>query len=919
MGDPFIDVAHLGTEATFMRNAVLAELGAQRAAAREESVVVRDGLRVGGTARSSVFKFKLDNSFEVSDGSPVVLTVGEAVVEGELLGQRTGEATVRLEGLAAAWVPHGTLVADATFLLRRLHQFLEPSYNRPPHFDPSAANLLFAPARLTSSTLQLGQAQAVSMAQSRRVGYLWGPPGTGKTQTVAAAVLDWARAGLRVLVVSHTNVAVDTVTARCVQALQPCDAWASDGGIVRVGDLVRADIPAEVAGRVQVDEILAARGHTEARERVRLRARLDGLLKEYRKVSAAPRGESWLADEVTKASEELDALDARLKHLRHTVVDAARVLTCTVHRLYIGDWIHSNFDAVVIEEASMIPTPLAWVAAGLARRHVLIAGDFRQLPPVVRSDQPQVLEWYGRDAFEVGGVVAAVRRNSGRADLVALDLQYRMHAEIADLVSDSFYRPLHLRTAPTVLQRGCLAQTPAGRPLALVDLSGLATWCARPGGLANSGRYNLLSAQLGYLVDALARQDAQVAGGEGVVAIAPYRAQGRLLAAADRDAASARQEDPAIVATVHRFQGNESHTVLLDLVDAQRLPTGRFYRPDPLDSASRLLNVAISRAQQHLIVLADVDAILSSDPPESVARMLRSLRGQANVLTPDALAEHAGLPAWIARSAEASARVLELIRTATSSVTIHSSGVGRAGLAAILPELLAAAARNVSVHLVLPAVGARGGDRVAWTHLLDHLEAANIAIDQQAHVAEDLALVDDWCVGATHPLLLEAPDQVGATRQLVVATRTPELISVVKQLHKRRPLKNQQPLLEGRIVPICDTCQRPQTRHEAWGTKPGAPPRLNHWATCDACDIPRPAQGSNWRTLVDDALRSTVWDNAGKPESTGRREAKVERAWARASAATANKTDDFQCSRCFLIHPASFRSAGSALICQDCN
>ena len=76
--------------------------------------------------------------------------------------------------------------------------------------------------------------------------------------------------------------------------------------------------------------------------------------------------------------------------------------------------------------------------------------------------------------------------------------------------------------------------------------------------------------------------------------IAPYNAQVSLI---HHELRLARQ--PRIrVSTVHSFQGQESRAVIVDLTD-NNLP------PSPLTADARLINVALSRAQEQLVVIGN--------------------------------------------------------------------------------------------------------------------------------------------------------------------------------------------------------------------------------------------------------------------------------------------------------------------------
>jgi|SRR5699024_4667456 len=72
------------------------------------------------------------------------------------------------------------------------------------------------------SRLNAAQHRAVQRALGCDVTYLWGPPGTGKTEVVSRIVEGYARRGFRVLFTAPTNVAVDQALARaCERSSKP--------------------------------------------------------------------------------------------------------------------------------------------------------------------------------------------------------------------------------------------------------------------------------------------------------------------------------------------------------------------------------------------------------------------------------------------------------------------------------------------------------------------------------------------------------------------------------------------------------------------------------------------------------------------------------------------------------------------------
>ncbi|HFQ80177.1 MAG TPA: hypothetical protein ENK33_02245, partial [Desulfobacterales bacterium] len=58
--------------------------------------------------------------------------------------------------------------------------------------------------------------------------------------------------------------------------------------------------------------------------------------------------------------------------------------------------------------------------------------------------------------------------------------------------------------------------------------------------------------------------------------------------------------------TVHKFQGSEREIIIYDISDSYGSPPSYFLRAaNPADAGARLLNVALSRAQNKLLIVAN--------------------------------------------------------------------------------------------------------------------------------------------------------------------------------------------------------------------------------------------------------------------------------------------------------------------------
>ncbi|PSK95715.1 phospholipase D-like protein [Murinocardiopsis flavida] len=609
------------------------------------------------------------------------------------------------------------------------------------------------------------QRRAVEQALSSDTAFIWGPPGTGKTEVVSRIVEGTLHQGLRTLFLAPTNVAVDQALQRVCElvegeedfdtglvqragtialpalseqygsmistavvigrlearftadaeqvrrqldtvkeglALHEEAAAASDGLRTLSADQQRAE--AESAQSEQwarnaaaegwaVEQQISETGPPSGLFAKRTAARLDQLRADagrHRAAAAYYQGQQSdaagrarrLTASIAAAKQRFDELSHRLRgvapverlrsqsedleeQIRHldeerrkvaeSVRKNCRVMGATVSKAVQTRSLIDAVDVVVIDEAAMVDLPSAWCAAGLAGRRVIVAGDFRQLPAVTKGSgsrsaspeqQAHSRQWMDRDAFHAAGLIRDGRALEGDPRLVRLDTQYRMDSTICAVVNEVAYPD-----APLVTGRPGGSRLPISplidSPLILVD-----TGARRMGATKNrNGAHksnHVHEAVIHELIRGLqydtvlpARKATDLGGGERptdrMAVIAPYRDQVTALKRSLKYRFGTDYE--GLVDTVHRFQGSQRPLVVIDTVAGAGQKPGYFYEGAGLSSNTcRLLNVALSRAQDHLVVVADVAYLRGSLAAGcETLRMLDHLEQYAQALSVDDL------------------------------------------------------------------------------------------------------------------------------------------------------------------------------------------------------------------------------------------------------------------------------------------
>jgi hypothetical protein len=103
--------------------------------------------------------------------------------------------------------------------------------------------------------------------------------------------------------------------------------------------------------------------------------------------------------------------------------------------------------------------------------------------------------------------------------------------------------------------------------------------------------------------------------------IAPYNEQVRLLNGHVVERLGQRFD--GLVDTVHRFQGSQRSIIVVDTVSGSTRQLGVFFEETGLTGTTcRLLNVALSRAQDHLVVVANLAHLRAKLPAASEVRVM---------------------------------------------------------------------------------------------------------------------------------------------------------------------------------------------------------------------------------------------------------------------------------------------------------
>jgi predicted nucleic acid-binding Zn-ribbon protein/predicted RNA-binding Zn-ribbon protein involved in translation (DUF1610 family) len=929
------------------------------------SIEVRGGEYRGCAEGHFLYAFPVTEDIYLRDESPIRVVVGQEEIDGVVVSFGDRVVVVALERDLGPKIAVARLIADNSFLVERLKTKLEDVLDGTAAFNREKADQAIGEREHRSGETEVDDAllvggerldpdkeRAIAKALGSEVTYLWGPPGTGKTTVLARIVQGYYRAGYSILVVSNTNVAVDTALEMIAERLQS-DAEFQKGAVLRYGPVVKEELDAKYGDQVILDRVVDRLGrklreeqqhleatkasvvseaescrkaiaelealesttqevqhlraslqHAKTREhsaRARLeslgqeirrlqsdleRARTTGSVRRFfaglnpsrlkREISEAEVECTAQEDALTALKQELSELDRKLAQshkslttmsqrvkghppleecqqrlkdyearieklgqriqeiqkeldaLRDEILRNCRVLATTVYRTYLKGQVERSFDVVVVDEASMLALPMVYYASGLAKRQVVVTGDFRQLPPIIMSEEPQAEEWLKPDVFRKSGIADAVERREDPESLCSLGVQYRMHEDICDVTNALFYSDRPLRTAKEVHQRPEVTFPLGNFPLLYVDTSPYNPWAALP--LGSFTRYNVLHALLVRNIACHLWTTGYLREGHSLGIVSPYTGQARLIQGLLNERLP-RGID-LVAATVHRFQGNEKDTILVDLVDSIGARPSKFMKAVSTEQdGARLLNVAVSRARRNIILVANFQYLQQRVGPDSiVCRLLDHLQENGRPLDVGDLLP-LGPEDWLDALKPISVPAIEFdpsaagafnegtfypaftqdVRRADDSIVIFSPFLTEDGAGRWIDLLRAKTSDGVRVRLVTRPPGKAGG---VLDHGLEerisHIAKLGIVVDHRARMHEKFAIIDKAILWHGSLNILSHRDTEESMLRIPSEAACKEVARFVSSPLRRQPGEQGQDIdLAARENPDCAECSRP--------------------------------------------------------------------------------------------------------------
>jgi len=406
-----------------------------------------------------------------------------------------------------------------------------------------------------------------------------GPPGTGKTTTLVAAIKALSKKEKPILVCAPSNAAVDLLTEKIAE---------TGLDVLRVGNISRID---ENIIQHTIEAKIAENPESARIKKVRIEAA------DYRKRAGKFKRSFGITERnerklLRQQSKELSQWANQLEErLTEQIILSADVVTATLvgsNNKMLKDF---RFETVIIDEATQALEPANWIPI-IKCKKVVLAGDPFQLSPTVKSF-----------AAKKGGLGTTLIEKcilNGK-NVHLLDVQYRMNHKIMEFSNQYFYDG-NLTAHNSIIDHKLYE---IDNVIEYIDTAGTGfeeTVDPETYSRFNKGEVDIFLEHIYQLIDKVPDFDTHSIG-----IVSPYKEQTRLIKKTIEGDNILVEFNNIDVDTIDSFQGQERDIIYIILVRSNAKGEIGFL------SDYRRMNVAMTRARKKLIVIGDSATIGNDD------------------------------------------------------------------------------------------------------------------------------------------------------------------------------------------------------------------------------------------------------------------------------------------------------------------
>jgi ATP-dependent exoDNAse (exonuclease V) alpha subunit len=208
-------------------------------------LTVYNGELIRKTLELFIYQFTLENFLIALDDTPANIEVNGKEYDCDIISVTGQQVQIAIKQKLSERIPVAKIKTNTWYLLERLRKKYEENLNSQSRFENS--NKLFQDDRskidggIFKTSYSLNgkdhpnpyQQKAIESSINDFLSIIWGPPGTGKTQTIAKAIECHLNIGRKVLLLSHSNNAVDQALLKVAGQMKK--TYYRKGQLVRLG------------------------------------------------------------------------------------------------------------------------------------------------------------------------------------------------------------------------------------------------------------------------------------------------------------------------------------------------------------------------------------------------------------------------------------------------------------------------------------------------------------------------------------------------------------------------------------------------------------------------------------------------------------------------------------------------------------
>ena len=291
----------------------------------------------------------------------------------------------------------------------------------------------------------------------------------------------------------------------------------------------------------------------------------------------------------------------RIDSTKANTADFPWLIGLTPHCLYTSRANYLECDTLIIDEAGQMTIPLALMGMIKAKK-VILAGDHKQLPPIVSSEE--VRKEMRQSAFQ---------KLMTKDNCTMLDVSFRMCEPICNYVSELFYDG---KVKP--MKKGCGSMIVCNDPLYDFHSPIIIHNVDDDGEQTSDKEAEFIATTIaGFINKGLPANE--------VAVLSPFRAQAANVRRHIRKQSEITEEQRKLIAadTIDKMQGQEREVIIYSLVSGDMdyiTEMAEFlYNPNKM-------NVAFSRAKSKLIIVGNIEQIkkISSVEYPHIKKMIES-------------------------------------------------------------------------------------------------------------------------------------------------------------------------------------------------------------------------------------------------------------------------------------------------------